>query len=170
MIRPRLKPEEKIARRQEKLEQELAEEEDLFLNDGFGMIRRLYESRIDTIPGCLEIMESLIRMNNGRIPDSENYRDLRRKFRELLIEQKKQGVNIRPFLRQYHGLNKLRLYYKIDEFSSEDGDAEPFNESDIAILRQMEIDKDISRGKCKKPNFAPLVYTYDHMNQMYIAR
>lgn len=57
-------------------------------------LAKIYGTRLDTITGCLEVLESMIIGNDGLIPRTPEYNLAVQRFQELVEGEREQGVDV----------------------------------------------------------------------------
>ena len=129
-----------------KRKEPLEDEDDNFQNefqpDHLKILRKQYGQRVDTIHGCLELLESMISGNDGQIPPNNvQYNLIYSRFEELMNDAKANGVNIGEYRRDYRNLVKMErrgspVKDKYDRTKTEQ----------INILRQKHILDDIAKA------------------------
>jgi len=127
-----------------------------FNEDSLSILRKNYGDRIDTIPGCLELLGSLILLNNGEIPFKGDYLLVSNRVENLISDTEEKGIDVSEFRKVYNSLSETRYSYD-SNMGNSSFDNENFSEisGEIEFQRRNKIEKaefGSSRRLAKKSN------------------
>ncbi len=103
----------KLMRELDRTERFDLDDDFFFGEDSLSRLRENYGDRLDTLPGCLELLESFVLLNNGEIPSNGDYITVYNRFQELIYDAEKNGGDVREFKKSYDSLSKICYEYDI---------------------------------------------------------
>ncbi|MDP2925018.1 MAG: hypothetical protein Q8N99_01470 [Nanoarchaeota archaeon] len=142
----------------------------MFTCDSLASLRDIYGPGIDTLSGCLEVIEGFFIASDGQIPNHKEFKQAYIRFEKLMRESAENGIDTSAYRNAYRRLINMKVRdYDLGEDSSDPDDCKK-NQVIARVISHKRLVK-IAKKESSKPKekyVSPtLVYHYNPVNDTF---